>query len=147
MLTAKIILGIGIFLGVLLYKKTNPIFLKILVLCFVLSYCIGYYVEWPLGTISFLSFGVFVLAFLVWCIINKKWLYTIIGLFVLTSFVFAMENYPYSPELRLSMIIPISIQIWIFKHWRKYLKELSIMIILFSYELIELISLIEQWTK
>ena len=144
MLIAKIILGIGTISGILLYKKTNPLFLKIILIGFLFSYLLGYYVVWPIGTVSFLLFGVFVLTFMIWCGIKRKWLQAIISLFVIVSFVFILENYPYANEMKLLMILPILIQLWIFWNWRKHVKELSILIILFAYELTELLSFIIQ---
>lgn len=147
MIQTKILIGIGVLIGLLLFKQTKPLYLKVVLIGLSITYGLGYFAVFPLGTVSFLLFGVFVLAFSVWCGLNKKWIGLIIGFFTLISFIFNLVSFPYAYELKLAMLIPIISYALIFRKLDTYKYELSILTILVSYELSELIKIIQFWIK
>lgn len=137
MTQTKIIIGIGVLIGLLLIKNTKPLFLKVIFIGLAVSYGLGYFAEFPVGTVSFLLFGVLALAFSIWCGINKKWTGLIIGIFTFISFLILIMAYPYSNELKITKVIPIISFLLIFRKLEVYKNEISILTILVSYELSE----------
>ena len=140
-----IIIGIGVLIGLSLFKKTNPIFIKGILVGLVVTFVLTFFGQQLLTDISFFSFGILTLIFTVYSGMNKKWLNLIVGLFAFVSFFFILMNYPFANELKLLMIIPIFCYLLIFRNWKKYNNELSILTILVAYELTEFLRLAEQW--
>jgi hypothetical protein len=141
----RIIILIGIIIGILLFKKTKPNFSKGLLIGFVLSLGISFFGTELSKTISFLSFGILTFIFSVYSGINKKWLNLIIGLFAFVSFFFKSMHFPYGSELELSMIIPIIVYLVILGKDKFKNKQLSILTILIVYELTDFLKLITKW--
>ena len=142
----RIIILIGIIIGIILFKKTKPNFLKGILIGFILSFAISFFEnELISATISRLSFGILIFVFSVYNGINKKWLNLIIGLFAFTSFFFKSMYYPYASELQLLMIIPLIIYIVILAKDKLENNQLSILTILAAYELTDFLKLITQW--
>ena len=145
MIQTKILIGIGVLIGLLLFKQTKPLFLKAVLIGLSVSYGLGYFAEFPMGTVSFILFGVFALVFSVWCGLYKKWIGMIIGIFTVLSYIFKLIGFPYAYELKLAMLIPIISYALIFRNLKAYRTELSILTILVSYEISELIQIIQLW--
>lgn len=145
MIYTKIIIGIGVAIGLLLYKKTNPIILKVILIGLALSYGSSFFMQFSIGTTAYLSFGLIALVFAILSGVNKKWMSLIIGLFAFMSFLFYFNHYPYVNIMRLLMLIPIASYSLILRKWNQHINRLSVLTILAAYELTELILLIEQW--
>lgn len=142
---ATIILSIGVILSVLLFQKTKPNILKGIFIGLILSIGLSFFRNEFLEITSFFAFGFLTFIFLIYSVINKKWLPMAIALFAFLSFLFKYFNLPYSYELKLSMLVPILCYISIFKNKEFYKMELSILTILIIYELSEFIELIKLW--
>tara|TARA_R110000744_G_C18951541_1_gene515734 strand:+ start:59 stop:502 length:444 start_codon:yes stop_codon:yes gene_type:complete len=143
----KIIIGIGVLIGLLLYNRTKPNTLKGILIGLTLSYGGGYFMEFPIGTVAFISFGIVALGFTVWSGLNKKWFSLIIGVFTFLSFIWTLFDYQFWNFLQFLMIIPLTCYIWILSRWRKHINELSILTILASFELTEFLILLGTWIK
>jgi len=141
----KIIIGIGILIGISLLRKTNPIFLKSILIGLILSFGLSFFSEKLLINISFFSFGILTFLFTVYNGLKKRWLNLTIGFFAFISFLFSFLHYPFANELKLLMLIPILSYLAIFKSLDKHKSELSILTMLVSYELNEFLRLTEQW--
>lgn len=135
----NIVFGIGTLIGILLFRQTKPILLKIiltgLALCVGLSYLNGFIDI----NIPFFSFGVLTFGFIIWCGIKVKWVSLIIGFFAFLSFIWSFMNLQYWGQIQFSMIIPISCYIWVLYKKRNFKKEISILTSLVSFELSEFI--------
>ena len=147
MTQTKILIGIGVPIGLLLFKQTKPLFLKVILIGLAITYGLGYFAEFPLGTLAYALFAVFALAFSVWCGFNQKWTGLIIGIFTVISYIFNLMSFPYAYELKLAMLIPIISYALIFRKLKAYKNELSVLTILVSYEISELIQIIQFWMK
>lgn len=147
MLHAKIIIGIGVLIGLLVFNKTKPDFLKVILIGLSICYGLGYFVEFPIGTVAFMLFGILALIFAIYCGKNNKWIGFIIGILTFLSYVWIFMSYPYANELKLMMLIPIICYAWTLKKYRNYAEEFSILTILVSYEISEFLILIGTWIK
>ncbi len=143
----RIIVLIGVLIGLLLIKKTKPNFLKGILIGLIVSYGMSFLDNALLVDISFLSFGVLSLIFTVYSGLKRKWLSLIIGLFLFVSFIAHILYLPYANELRLLMIVPILCYLMTFRKWESYKTELSILTIFVAYELSEFLRIILLWVK
>ena len=141
----KIIIGIGILIGILLFKKTKPKILVGILVGLIISFVLSLIENELLTNISFISFGILSLIFVVYSGIKRKWLNLIVGLFAFVSFFSKLMHYPYANELKLLMIVPIISYALTFRKKEKYETELSILTIFVAYELNEFIKLTEHW--
>lgn len=141
MLQTKIIVGIGVAVGILFYKNTSPLFLKILFVGLALSYAAAHFVVYPLGSFSYLLFGGFAFIFAIWSLIYRKWFSLILGSFTSISFLSMALSLPYSIELEFAMIIPVTYYLIALFNFKKHQKQLSILTILAAYCLSEFVSL------
>lgn len=141
----KIIIGFGILIGILLFKKTKPKLLVGILVGLIISFILSFIENQLLNNISFISFGILSLIFLVYSGTKKNWLNLIIGIFVFVSFFSKLLHYPYANELKLLMIIPIVSYALTFRKKEKHKNELSILTIFVTYELSEFIKLTEHW--
>ncbi len=141
----KIIIGIGILIGILLFKKTKPKLLIGILVGLIISFVLSFIDNQLLTNISFISFGILSLIFFAYSGIKRKWLNLIIGIFAFVSFISKYMHYPYANELKLLMIIPIVSYVLTFRKKENYENELSILTIFVAYELSEFIKLTEHW--
>lgn len=141
MLQTKIIVGIGVAVGILFYKNTSPLFLKILFVGLALSYAAAHFVVYPLGTLSYLLFGGLALLFSLWSLIYRKWLSLILGSFTSLSFLSMALSFPYAIELEFAMIIPVIFYLIALFDFKKYKRQLSILTVLVAYCLSEFVSI------
>ena len=141
----KIIIGIGILIGIFLIKKTKPKLIVGILVGLIISFVLSFAGNQLLTNISFVSFGILSLIFSVHSVIKRKWQNLIIGIFAFILFCAKLLHFPYAYELKLLMIIPIVSYALIFREKRKYKNELSVLTIFVTYELIEFINLIEFW--
>lgn len=139
----NIIMLIGILVGILLFKKTNPIFLKGLLLGLILSFALSFFQNSFLKSVSYISFGLIALVYTIISGRKKKWLNLVISFFVFLSLLFKFNHLAYANELQLGMIIPIICFALVLKDWKTHLSELSILSIFFAYEITEFIQLAE----
>lgn len=143
----KIIIGIGILAGLLLYPKTKPTFLKSILIGLSISFGLTFFKNQLLVNLSFFSFGMLTLGFSIHQAANGKWTNFAIGVFAFLSFIWGLFQYPFVGELRLLMLIPIGIYIWtLIKKW-KVENGLSVLTVLAFYEISEFLILIGQWTQ
>ena len=70
----KIIIGIGILIGILLFKKTKPKLLVGILTGLIISFVLSITQNELLTNISFISFGILSLIFVVYSGIKRKWL-------------------------------------------------------------------------
>jgi hypothetical protein len=143
----KIIIGIGILIGILLFKKTKPKILVGILVGLIISFVLSFIENELLTNISFISFGILSFIFVAYSGIKIKWLNLIIGLFAFVSFFSKLMHFPYANELKLLMIIPIVCYVLTLRKKEKYENELSILTIFAAYELSEFIKLTEHWVK
>ncbi|MEK6155687.1 hypothetical protein WIW50_20675 [Flavobacteriaceae bacterium 3-367] len=143
----KIIVGIGVLLGLLLLRRTKPTFLKAILIGLAISFGLTFFTEKLLVNISFFSFGILTLGFSIHQGIHKKWRNFIIGLFAFLSFLWSLSHWPLIGELRFLMIIPIALYVWTLVKKRETENGLSIITILAWYELSEFLILMEQWAQ
>jgi hypothetical protein len=143
----RIIVLIGVLIGLLLIKKTKPNFLKGILIGLIVSFGISFFKTELSFIISIYSFKVLSLTFIIYSGIKRKWLSLIIGLFSFVSFFGGMMYWPYANELRLLMIVPILCYLMTFRKWESYKTELSILTIFVAYELSEFLSIILLWVK
>ncbi len=133
----RIILLIGMIIGTLLFQKTKPIFMKVILIGVLMSLSVSFFENLTLNTISFVTFGLLSLAFSIYCVVNKKWLNLLIGLFAFISFLFKLYHYPFTNELKLIMLAPLIAYLFILKNPKHHFNELSVSTILIAYELTE----------
>ena len=143
----KVIIGIAILAGLLLFPKTKPTFLKIILTGLAISFGLTFFKNQLLTDLSFFSFGILSLGFSVHQASNRKWSNFVIGLFAFLSFLWALFEHPFIGELRFLMLLPIGLYIWtLIKKWKTE-NGLSILTVLAFYELSEFLILIGQWTQ
>jgi hypothetical protein len=141
----NIIILIGVLIGLFLFKRTKPIFLKVILIGLVLSFIIFIFEIRPLIYVAFFSFVVLSLIFTFYS--GIKWLSSIIGLFAFASFFGKLMHLPYANEMKLLMLIPILCYIMTFRKWETYKSELSILTIFAAFALSEFLSMILLWVK
>ena len=90
-----------------MFHKTKPLFLQIILALLMVSFGISFFRFETLSMISFVSFGLLALIFLVYIGLQKKWLGVIIPLFAVISILFKSMYWPYGNEIKLAMLIPI----------------------------------------
>ena len=135
----KLIISLAVFTGILLFKKTNPKFLKIILLGYILSFISSFFDENLPINISFLSFGILTFIFIANSIYSKKWLSIIISLSMLISFIFKVQHWPYALEIQMMMIVPIIAYVLIIKNYNEHKDQISILTILVAYAISEII--------
>ncbi len=138
----KIIISIAIFIGIQLLQKTEPKFLKIILTGFILSFLSSFFDGKLFFHFSFLSFGILVLAYFIYSLYYKNWLPASISVFALMSFVFKAQHWPYGSEIRAAMLISIVLFIISVFNLKKYESQISILTIIVSYEISEVINLL-----
>ena len=141
MTVGKLIISIAVFIGIALFKNTNPKLLKVILLGFILSFISSFFDRDFLFDISFLSFGFLVLIFLIYNIINKKWLPTLIALPILVLFIFKTQYWPYLSEIQIAMFIPVITYMIIIKNYKTYKNQIAILTILVAFAISEIIRL------
>ena len=137
----NIILGIGTILGLYFFRKIKPTYLKVIFIGLCLSFALPYFEKQEITNIGYFGFGFFSLLYLIHCIIKKRILNIIISLFAFFSFFSMYMGFPFANERKLMMIIPIITYFITFKKIRQYENEISILTILTSYELAELMNI------
>ncbi|HZH70132.1 MAG TPA: hypothetical protein VFD80_06760 [Flavobacteriaceae bacterium] len=143
----RIIVLIGVLIGLLLIKNTKPKFLKGLLIGLIVSFGISFFKTELSFIISIYSFKVLCLTFIVYSGIKRKWLSLLIGFFALVSFFAKLMYWPYANELRLVMIVPILCYLMTLRKWESYKTELSILTIFVAYELSEFLAIVLLWVK
>lgn len=139
----KIVIAIAVFIGINLFNKTEPKFLKILLIGLILSF-LASFLDVPLAyEFSMLSFAILVLGFFIYSLYYKNWLPASISIFALVSFIFKVQHWPYGSEIQLAMIIPIILFIITLFNFKKFKNQISILIIIASYEISEVIRFID----
>lgn len=145
-MTQEVIFGIGVLIGLLLFKKTNPILLKIILVGLAVCFFLGLLnVSIIASTIGFIGFGILSFIFAVYCLVKKLWLEAVIGIFATITIIQGIMNWPYYSEMQLSMIIPILCFIIICVNWKRHIHQISISIVLTFYMLTLFLDLIKGW--
>ena len=144
-MTQEIIFGIGVLIGLLFLKKTNPILLKIILIGISICYVFGLLNFAMTSTIGFVGFGIFSLIFGVYCLIKNLWLHAVIGIFATLAIIQGLMNWPYYSEMQLAMIVPIICFIIICLNWRNNVNQISISTILTFYIFTLFLNLILNW--
>lgn len=135
----RIIIIIGICVGILLYKKTKPNFLKGVLVALLLSLILPFSEINALINIAFVSFGVLSFIYSIYSVLHKNWLNLVIGLAAFVSFFFKIQHYPYTSLIQLLMVIPIACYFLRFVKKKRMIKELSIVTLFVAYEISEFI--------
>ncbi|WP_394908007.1 hypothetical protein [uncultured Mesonia sp.] len=141
----KIIIILGLLIGIFLFKKTKPDYLKAILIGLILVFVLTFFPQKLPTNISFYSFGLLTFIFTILSGLKKKWFNLIIGFFAFISFVSAALEFPYANELKLLMIIPIISYFWTLKKLIIYKNALSISTILVAYELTEFLKMTIKW--
>ncbi len=131
--------------GILLFRKTQPTFLKVLLIGLIIILLLTFTTQKLLINISFFGFGILTLIFTILSGLKKKWLNLIIGFFAFASFVFSVMHFPYSNGLKLLMIVPIISYFLSFRQRENYKNALSISTILIAYILTEFLNVTTIW--
>ena len=137
----KIIIGLGIILGIYFFKKISPKYLKFIFIGLSISFALPYFEKQEITNVGYFGFGIFSLLYLIHCLIKKSTLNIIISLFAFFSFFSMYMGFPFANERKLMMIIPIITYFITLKKIRQYENEISILTILTSYELAELMNI------
>ncbi|WP_299339423.1 hypothetical protein [uncultured Psychroserpens sp.] len=141
MTIGKLIISFAVFISIALFENTNPKLLKVILLGFILSFISSFFDRDFLFDISFLSFGFLVLIFLIYNIINKKWLPTLIALPILVLFIFKTQYWSYLSEIQTAMFIPVITYMIIIKNYKTYKNQIAILTILVAFAISEIIRL------
>jgi len=147
MTLTKVLFGIGIVAGLLMFNRTKPILLKIVLVALALSMALAFFEDYININIPYFGFGFLTLGFTVWCGIEGKWTSLVIGLFAFLSFLWSYLNWSLIGELRFLMIAPIIIYIWTLIKKRESENALSILTLLVFFELSDFLILMRQWIK
>ncbi|MCD2260995.1 hypothetical protein [Psychroserpens luteolus] len=139
MTLGKPIISIAVFIGILLFNKTNPKVLKVILLGFVLSFISSVFNKDFIIDVSFLTFGFLTLSFLIYVVYNKQWLPSIIVVFPLLSFIFKSQFWPYASEIQALMVVPIIAYVIALNNLKGYKNQISILTILVAYSISEVI--------
>lgn len=137
----NIILGIGTILGLYFFRKIKPTYLKVIFIGFSISFALPYFEKQEITNIGYFGFGLFSILYLIHCLIKKNIPNIIISIFAFFSFVSMYMGFPFANERKLMMIIPIITYFITLKKIRQYENEISILTILTSYELAELMNI------
>lgn len=137
----RTIIAIGVCIGILLFQKTKPKFLRAILTAFILSFLASFFDGKLFFSFSFLIFGISVLSYFTYSIYHKHWLPASISLFALVSFVFQAQHWPYGSEIRAVMLIPIIVFLITIFNFKKYENQISVLSIIVSYEISEFINL------
>ncbi len=135
----KILFGIGALIGLLLFRQTKPIILKIILIGLALSVGLSFFTEYININIPFFSFGLLTLGFTIWCGIQGKWTSMIIGLFAFLSFTWSFMNFQHWGLLQFLMIIPLGLFIWTLYKRKEFKDEISVLTAIAAFELSEFI--------
>ena len=137
----NIIIGLGTILGIFFFRKIKPKYLKVIFIGLCISFTLPYFEKQQITNIGYFGFGLFSLLYLIHCFIKKNIPNIIISIFAFISFISMYMGFPFANERKLMMIIPIITYFITLKKIRQYQNEISILTILTSYELAELINI------
>ena len=138
----KIIVAIAILIGLILFQKTKPKILKLFLAVFILNFLSSFFYGDLFFYFSFLSFGIVVLGYFIYCLYTKNWIPSLISLFALVSFIFKAQHWPYETEIRTAMVIPIILFLTTLYNFKKYKNQISIITFIVAYEISEIIRLL-----
>jgi len=138
----RIIISIAVIIGINLFQKTKPKFLKAILIGFILSFLSSFFDGKLFFSFSFLGFGILVLVFLIYSLYYKNWLPASISIFALVSFIFKAQYWPYGSDIRASMLIPITLFLITLFNFKKHKNYISILTIIVAYEVSEFINLL-----
>ena len=145
MTALKIIIGLGVFLGLLQFFRTKTVFLKFVLVGLSSCLVLGYFTELPIKSEVFIAFGVIILVFSAWAVWKQKWLEAVIGFFAFLSVLWILFDYPQYNFLQFLMILPLAVYIWTLIKWQKYNHIHAVLTLLASYELSEFVRLLGTW--
>ncbi len=135
----QIIFLVGALIGLLFFRQTKPVILKIILIGLILSVGLSFFKEYIDINISFFSFGLLTLGFTIWCAIEGKWTSMLIGLFAFTSFIWSFMNLQHWGELQFLMIIPLSLYLLTWFKKKEFKNEISVLTALAGFELSEFV--------
>ena len=131
--------------GLFLFKNSNSLFLKGLLLGLITMIVIGFSKQVYLIDSSFVVFGLLALAFTSYSLLNKKWSQAIVGFFAFLSVASDFLLYDYVASIKWLMIIPVISYIYTLWQQGDYKKELAILTLFAIYELTEFLQLDMFW--
>jgi hypothetical protein len=137
----KIIIGVGLFFGIIYFKKTNPNYLKLIVIGFIISFSISLFEIGRLKSLGFYLFGLMSLLYSVHCVVKMKWNKIVISFFAFFTFLAMYFQFPFSNERKIALIIPVVLALFLIKNIKKNENEIAIIFILSSYQCKELLSI------
>jgi hypothetical protein len=140
----NIVIVIGILIAILLFNKTKPVLLKVVLIGIVCSIGLPLlYSEIIIINITFWVFGLLTLTYTYYNGLNKTWLNFIVGIFAFASFLFGILDLPFYNVLLFTMIFPLTCYLLIIKDWKRHINQLAILTILAFYELNLILNIIE----
>ncbi|WP_299229815.1 hypothetical protein, partial [uncultured Psychroserpens sp.] len=142
-MSERTILLIGVIAGLLFFRQTKPLLLKIILLALALSFGLSYLDFSGSKGVSLTLFGLISFFFGAYSLIEKKWLSLVITVFTFISIVHGFMYWPYYSELRFSQILPLVCYIIMWIKWKTQLEVMSIITIFTTYLLISFLSLFQ----
>ena len=134
----KIVLSIGILIGIYLFKKTTHVFIKIIFIGFVISFLTIFIDPGVVKAVGYWMFGLLALSFAFYNITKNKILLVIIGIHNFGIFCWGILGFPYYSELYLLTLAPAVAFIIIFIKSKKYINQFSIISIFTGYQIVQL---------
>lgn len=133
----KIIFGVAVLLGLLLFRQTKLLLLKVILIGLAICYVLSFFPDYIDINIAFFGFGLLTFGFTFWSGIERRWIVMLIGLFAFLSFSWSYLNLEFWGLLQFLMIIPLGCYAWALYKRRAYHQELSVLTVIAGFELTE----------
>ncbi len=140
-----LILGVGILMGLLMFNKTKPIFLKILIIGYLICYIMPMFNSQITINIGFFGFIILTLIFLVWSLFKWYWIGVLTSFSAIIVMIWRTLHWEFLWEIRLLLLISILWYAYLLIKKRTEKNEFSILTIITAFNLTEFLSLIERW--
>ena len=143
----KLILSTIAISGILIAFKFKGVFHKAISIGLTVCILLVWINSKCILTNSFIIFGILTITTVIYGLIVKeinlfeKISIIIMGLFLTNSFIFTLFHLPFAGQIKLSMIIPISLALITFIKGRKLTKEMSFMLFWLFYATLELLKI------
>lgn len=141
----NLIFGIGILIGLLMFKRTKPVLLKILIIGFAVCYIMPMFRSQITINIGFFGFGFLTMIFIVWSLLKSYWIGVLTSFFALTVLMWRILHWEFLWEIRFLLIIPILWYVYLLIKKKTEKNEFSVLTIITAFNLTEFLTLIERW--
>lgn len=141
----NLILGIGILIGLIMFKRTKPILLKILIIGYVICYIMPMFNSQTALNIGYFGFLFLTLIFLIWSLFKWYWIGVLVSFSTLIVMIWRVLHWEFLWEIRFLLIIPILWYAYLLLRKKTEKNEFSVLTILTAYNMTEFLTLIERW--